>query len=75
MAGQCLYFLFIFWFCLLWRKFVVFLSRSPVWVFVCHARHCDVVTLREFSGFSWVSLSAFFQVTRVLVSYFQSSFA
>ena len=27
------------------------------------------------SGFSWVSLSAFLQVTRVLVSHFQSSFA
>ena len=34
----CLYDLFIFWFCVLLRKFAAFLSRSAVWVFVFHAR-------------------------------------
>ena len=50
MAGQCLYVLFIFWFCFALAEVCCFLSRSPVWVFVCHACHCVVVTLREFPG-------------------------
>ena len=35
----CLYLLFsMFWFVMVWRRFVVLLSRSPVYVYVCYAQ-------------------------------------
>ena len=51
MLGVSVFVLVCFGFDKLWRKFVILLSRSLVYVFVCHARSkCDVVTLREFPG-------------------------
>ena len=38
MAGRVCNVLVCFGFVVLWRRFVVLTSRSPVWVFVCHAR-------------------------------------